>query len=247
MTLLGQNVNAVRRTDGRRRVVDLADADPSCCGRAGGCSVCASTTSHPLHFNDSLIEAYASVPALANHLHLPVQSGSDRVLALMKRGYTTRDYQARIRGLRDVRPDIAISTDIIVAFRARASRISRRRSSSSKRWASISRSVSLTARAPGTPAAALADDVPRRDQAGAAGTPAGDAGCAGAQHQPRPWLAARSACCGKACKRDRAELAGRTENNRWVNFTGPDSLLNRFTAVTVTEALPHSLRGRLAA
>ena len=115
VTLLGQNVNAYAgpMDDGAR--VDLATLIHHVAGIRGVERI-RFTTSHPVEFTDSLIEAYANVPKLANHLHLPVQSGSDRVLALMKRGYTALEYKDRIRNLRAVRPDISISSDFIIGF-----------------------------------------------------------------------------------------------------------------------------------
>jgi tRNA-2-methylthio-N6-dimethylallyladenosine synthase len=144
------------------------------------------TTSHPVEFRDSLIEAYRDVPQLANYLHLPVQSGSDRVLSLMKRGHTVLEYKQKLRRLRAVRPDICLTTDIIVGFsRARQSAISRPRSTSCATSASTRASASSTARVPGTPAASLADDVTHAEKQSAARAPAGPAQRAGACDQPR--------------------------------------------------------------
>jgi len=205
------------------------------------------TTSHPLAFSDSLIEAYASVSALANHLHLPVQSGSDRVLARMKRGYTALQYKERVRALRAVRPDISISTDIIVGFPGE-------QESDFEATLELVEQVDfdqsfsfLYSRRPGTPAASLPDQVPHevaqrrltRLQAQL-----------DAQSQRISRAMVGSTQCvlvERHAKRRRGELAGRTENNRWVNFAGPESLLNRFAQVSITEAMAHSLRGRLEA
>jgi len=203
------------------------------------------TTSHPLEFGDSLIEAYARLPQLANHLHLPVQSGSDRILALMKRGYTALEYKERVRALRAVRPDIAVSTDLIVGFPGE----SERDFEATLRLVTelgFDQSFSfLYSRRPGTPAAALPDEVPH---------------AVGQERLQRlqalldsQALAISRRMVGsvqrvlveRLARRDHGELAGRTENNRWVNFPGPASILQRFVDVTVTEARPHSLRGRL--
>ena len=116
MTLLGQNVNAYRGPAADGTVVDLADAHPPRRARSTGLERIRFTTSHPLEFTQALVEAYADVPKLANYLHLPVQSGSDRILALMKRGYTRLEYKQKIRRLRAVRPDISLSSDFIVGF-----------------------------------------------------------------------------------------------------------------------------------
>jgi len=246
VTLLGQNVNAYAGAMADGAVVDLATLIHHVAAVKGVQRV-RFTTSHPLHFDDSLIEAYANVPALANHLHLPVQSGSDRVLSLMKRGYTVRNYRQRIDALRAVRPDIAISTDIIVGFPGESE-------------ADFEATLALVAEIgfdqsftflysarPGTPAAALPDELSHEvKQARLARLQA--LLDAQALEISRAMVGSiQRVLVERRAKRDRAELAGRTENNRWVNFTGPDSLLNRFAAVTVTEARAHSLRGRLEA
>jgi tRNA-2-methylthio-N6-dimethylallyladenosine synthase len=201
------------------------------------------TTSHPLEFSDSLIEAYANLPQLANHLHLPVQSGSDRILSLMKRGYTTLQYKERIRAVRAVRPDIAISTDIIVGFPGESERDF---AATLKLVADVGFDQSfcfLYSRRPGTPAASLPDEVPLEVKQQRL-----------AQLQARldaQALAISAAMVGsvqrvlveRGAKKGQGDLAGRTENNRWVNFAGPATLLQRFVDVLVTEARPHSLRG----
>jgi tRNA-2-methylthio-N6-dimethylallyladenosine synthase len=203
------------------------------------------TTSHPLEFSDSLIEAYASLPQLANHLHLPVQSGSDRILALMKRGYTTLEYKERIRALRAVRPDIAISTDIIVGFPGESERDFE---ATLKLVAEVGFDQSfcfLYSRRPGTPAAALPDEVAlevkqqRLSRLQALLDAQALAISASMVGSVQRVLVERGA------KKGQGDLAGRTENNRWVNFPGPAWLLQRFVDVVVTEARPHSLRGRL--
>ncbi|MGH8207852.1 MAG: tRNA (N6-isopentenyl adenosine(37)-C2)-methylthiotransferase MiaB, partial [Steroidobacteraceae bacterium] len=159
MTLLGQNVNAYagRMSDGA--VVDLATLIHHVAAVPGVQRV-RFTTSHPLHFSDSLIEAYASVPQLANHLHLPVQSGSDRVLALMKRGYTALQYRERLRSLRSVRADIAISTDIIVGFPGESERDFEATLALVAEVGFDQSFTFLFSPRPGTPAAMLPDDVP---------------------------------------------------------------------------------------
>jgi tRNA-2-methylthio-N6-dimethylallyladenosine synthase len=246
ITLLGQNVNAYAGPMSDGAVVDLATLIHHVAAVPGVQRV-RFTTSHPLHFSDSLIEAYASVPQLANHLHLPVQSGSDRVLALMKRGYTALQYRERIRSLRAVRPDIAISTDIIVGFPGESER-DFEATLALVAEVGFDQSFSfLFSPRPGTPAAALPDDVPHalkqqrlvrlQTQLDAQTLDISRAMVGSTQRV----LVERPA------KRGGGELAGRTENNRWVNFAGPTALLNRFAAVTVTQAMPHSLRGRLEA
>jgi tRNA-2-methylthio-N6-dimethylallyladenosine synthase len=244
IVLLGQNVNAYAgaMTDGA--IVDLATLIHHVAAIEEVQRI-RFTTSHPLEFGDSLIEAYANVPKLANHLHLPVQSGSDRILALMKRGYTTLEYKQRIRKLREVRADIAVSTDIIVGFPGETVRDFE---ATLKLVAEVQFDQSfcfLYSRRPGTPAASLPDEVDlsvKRERLArlqalldAQALAISDGMVGGVQRV----LVERGA------KKINSELAGRTENNRWVNFPGPSSLLQRFVDVTVTEARPHSLRGRL--
>jgi tRNA-2-methylthio-N6-dimethylallyladenosine synthase len=246
LTLLGQNVNAYAGAHEGGGTADLATLIHHV-ARIEGIERIRFTTSHPLEFSDSLIEAYANVPQLANHLHLPVQSGSDRVLALMKRGYTALEYKDKLRRLRAVRPDIAVSTDIIVGFPGETER-DFEATLRLVREADLDQSFSFIYSArPGTPAASLPDEVSLEVK---------QQRLAQLQAQlDAQALAISRAMVGttqrvlveRPAKKDQAELAGRTENNRWVNFAGPTRLLQRFVDVQVTEARPHSLRGRLLA
>jgi tRNA-2-methylthio-N6-dimethylallyladenosine synthase len=245
ITLLGQNVNAYLGPMADGAQVDLATLIHHV-ARVPGIERIRFTSSHPLEFGDSLIEAYANVPQLANHLHLPVQSGSDRVLALMKRGYTALEFKDKLRRLRAVRPDIAISSDFIVGFPGESER-------DFDATLALARDVGcdqsfsfLYSRRPGTPAAALPDEV---------GNDVKLARLARLQAQIETQAGAISAAMvgtrqrvlvERPAKKDARELAGRTANNRWVNFAGPATLINRFVDVEVTEARAHSLRGRLA-
>jgi tRNA-2-methylthio-N6-dimethylallyladenosine synthase len=246
VTLLGQNVNAYAGPMADGAVVDLATLIHHVAAVQGIRRV-RFTTSHPLHFSDSLIETYARVPALADHLHLPVQSGSDRVLALMKRGYTALQYKERIRAVRAVRSDICISTDLIVGFPGESER-DFEATLALVAEVGFDQSFSfLYSPRPGTPAAALPDEVPHAvKQARLARLQ--QQLTAQALHISRTMVGTtQQVLVERRAKRGGAELAGRTANNRWVNFAGPVSLLNRFAAVRVTEALPNSLRGRLEA
>ena len=245
VTLLGQNVNAYRglMADGAR--IDLATLIHHV-ARVPGVERIRFTTSHPLEFGDSLIEAFASVPQLANHLHLAVQSGSDRVLALMKRGYTALEFKDRVRRLRAVRPEISISSDFIVGFPGESER-DFSATLALVREVGFDQSFSfIYSRRPGTPAASLPDEVEP-----------------GVQHERLVRLQAQlesqarvisesmvgtrqRVLVERAARKDARELAGRTANNRWVNFAGPARLIGRFVEVTVTAALAHSLRGRLS-
>jgi len=244
IVLLGQNVNAYAGAMADGAIVDLSTLMHHVAALPGIERI-RFTTSHPLEFSDSLIEAYANLPQLANHLHLPVQSGSDRILALMKRGYTVLEYKERVRALRAVRPDIAVSSDIIVGFPGETERDFE---ATMRLVADVGFDQSfcfLYSRRPGTPAASMPDEVPlavkqerlRRLQALLD---------AQALEISRGMVGSRQrVLVERAAKKGAADLAGRTENNRWVNFPGPASLLQRFVDVIVTEARPHSLRGRL--
>ena len=244
VTLLGQNVNAYRGAMADGAVVDLATLIHHV-ARVPGIERIRFTTSHPLEFDDSLIEAYASVGKLANHLHLAVQSGSDRVLALMKRGYTTLEFKDKVRRLRAVRPDISISTDFIVGFPGESER-DFEATLALTREDGFDQSFSfLYSRRPGTPAASLPDEVPaalkqerlvRLQAQLESQAQAISAGMVGTVQR---------VLIERAAKKNARELAGRTANNRWVNFAGPAELIGRFVDVTVTQALAHSLRGRL--
>ena len=244
VTLLGQNVNAYAGALVGGGTGDLASLIHHV-ARIAGLERIRFTTSHPLNFTDSLIEAYASVPQLANHLHLPVQRGSDRILALMKRGYTALEYKDRLRRLRAVRPGIAISTDIIVGFPGETER-DFEATLQLVADANLDQSFCFIYSArPGTPAAALPDEV-------APDTKRQRLARLQALLDAQSFSISRNlvgtvqrVLVERHAKQDSRELAGRTECNRWVNFSGPASLLQRFVAVTITEARPHSLRGRL--
>ncbi|MFI4869623.1 MAG: tRNA (N6-isopentenyl adenosine(37)-C2)-methylthiotransferase MiaB [Steroidobacterales bacterium] len=242
--LLGQNVNAYAgaMADGAR--VDLATLIHHVAAIAGVQRI-RFTTSHPLEFSDSLVEAYASVPQLANHLHLPVQSGSDRVLALMKRGYTGLEYQQRIRRLRAVRADIAISTDIIVGFPGETERDFEATLALAAAVQFDQSFCFLYSRRPGTPAASLPDEVPLAAKQQRLARLQAQLDAQALAISRRMVGSVQRVLVERGAKKGQGELAGRTENNRWVNFPGPSSLLQRFVDVTVTEARPHSLRGRL--
>ena len=246
ITLLGQNVNAYAGIMEDGMEADLATLIHYVAA-VPGVERIRFVTSHPLDFNDSLIEAYAHVPKLNNFLHLPVQSGSDRILAAMKRGHTVLEYKQKIRKLKAVRPDICISTDLIVGFPGETD-------------ADFLATLNLVAevgfdqsfsflysRRPGTPAAALEDALPHavkqqrlellqaRLNAQARAISASMVGSRQRVLVERP------------ARRNPAQWAGRTDNNRWVNFDAPDGLLNRFADVIITEAMPNSLRGRFVA
>lgn len=245
INLLGQNVNAYRGLMDDGSICDLGlliqyIAEFEGIGRIRF------TTSHPAEFSDSLIRAYADCDKLANYLHLPVQAGSDRILTAMKRGYTALEYKQKIRKLRAVRPDIAISTDIIVGFpgETEADFEATMRLVEDVRF---DQSFSFVySRRPGTPASNLPDDTPEsvkkerlyRLQARINEFARG-------YSQAMVGSVQRVLVEGPS-KKNPNELTGRTENMRWVNFAAPARLLGQFVDVEITEAMPNSLRGRVA-
>ena len=245
VNLLGQNVNAYRGPMHDGEIADLATLIYYVAA-IDGIERIRFTTSHPVEFTDSLIQAYAEVPKLASYLHLPVQHGSDRVLAAMKRGHTILEYKQKIRKLREARPDISLSSDFIVGFPGETDKdFEQLMNLIADIGFDQSFSFIYSAR-PGTPAASLADDTPLE-----------------VKKQRLQILQARinqqaldisRAMVGttqrvlveKLSKKSDRQVSGRTENNRWVNFDADPSLIGRFVDVTITEALPNSLRGRLA-
>jgi len=244
VTLLGQNVNAYAGPMSDGAVVDLATLIHHVAA-IPGIERIRFTTSHPVEFTDSLIEAYASVPKLANHLHLPVQSGSDRILSLMKRGYTAIEFKDKIRKLRRVRPDISITSDFIVGFPGESER-DFDATLGLVRDVDVDQSFSfLYSRRPGTPAASLPDEVdPTVKQERLTRLQAQLEAQASAISERMVGTVQR-VLIERSARKNAHELAGRTENNRWVNFAGPASLINQFADVVITELRAHTLRGRL--
>ena len=244
ITLLGQNVNAYAGPMDDGAIVDLATLIHYV-AKVGGIERIRFTTSHPLEFGDSLIEAYGSVPQLANHLHLPVQSGSDRVLAMMKRGYTALEYKDKIRRLRAVRPGICVGSDFIVGFPGETERDFE---ATMKLASDIECDQSycfIYSRRPGTPAAALPDELTYDEKQQRLARLQALLDAQSLAISRRMVGSTQRVLVERHAKRDDSELAGRTENNRWVNFAGPASLIDSFVDVEVTEARPHSLRGQL--
>ena len=246
INLLGQNVNAYRGSlqDGDQ-VADLAYLI-SLMADINGIDRIRYTTSHPVEFSDSLIEVYAEVPALVNHLHLPVQSGSDRILAKMKRGYTVLEYKSRIRKLRKLRPDISLSSDFIIGFPGETEADFE---ATMKLIEEIgfdqSFSFIYSAR-PGTPAADLPDDTPMSvKKERLAVLQARLTGQAMRISESMVGEMQRILVTGRS-RKDPGQLQGRTENNRVVNFASSNhALIGGFADVEIGEALPNSLRGRL--
>ena len=248
ITLLGQNVNAYAGPMDDGTLADLATLIHFVAA-VEGVERIRFTTSHPLEFNDSLIEAYANVPKLNNFLHLPVQSGSDRILAAMKRGHTVLEYKQKIRKLRAVRPDICISTDIIVGFPGETDQ---EFTATMDLIAEVGFDQSFSfiySRRPGTPAAALPDEVPHDVKQRRLEILQQRLNQQARAISQRMVGSRQRVLIERPAKRNPRQLAGRTDNNRWVNFDGPAQdpmrLLNSFADVIITEAMPNSLRGRL--
>jgi tRNA-2-methylthio-N6-dimethylallyladenosine synthase len=248
VTLLGQNVNAYLGPMEDGTLADLATLIHFVAAIPGVERI-RFTTSHPLDFNDSLIEAYAHVPKLNNFLHLPVQSGSDRILAAMKRGHTVLEYKQKLRKLRIVRPDICISTDIIVGFPGETDEDF---VATMNLIADVGFDQSfsfLYSRRPGTPAAALPDEVPHEVKQQRLELLQQRLNAQSRAISQRMVGSRQRVLIERPAKRNPRQLAGRTDNNRWVNFDGPAhnpmGLINSFVDVIITEAMPNSLRGRL--
>ena len=244
VTLLGQNVNAFDGLLADGEAADLALLIEHVAA-IEGIERIRYTTSHPVDFSERLIAAYARVPQLVNHLHLPVQSGSDRILSAMKRRYTALEFKQKIRRLRAVRPGIPVSSDFIVGFPGETERDFEATLALIEEVGFDQSFSFIYSRRPGTPAASLADEVPHAVKQQRLEI---------LQERINRFAAARNrALVGQRVRvlverraRRPQQLAGRTECNRWVNFEGPPDLIGRFAEVTVTEALVNSLRGRLA-
>jgi len=245
VTLLGQNVNAYRSATAEGDAADLASL-LEYVAAIPGIERIRYTTSHPREFTQRLAEAHARLPQLAPHVHLPVQAGSDRVLAAMKRGYTVLEYKAIVRRVRAACPAISISSDFIVGFPGESDADFE---ATMKLIEEIGFDASFSfiySRRPGTPAAALPDDTPLEvKRARLQRLQARIEQQAQAISRGMVGTVQRVLVEG-AARKDAAELCGRTGNNRVVNFPGSRALIGRLVDVMVTTALPHSLRGELA-
>ena len=246
VTLLGQNVNAYdgEMADGTRAdlallIQFLAVID--------GIDRIRYTTSHPLEFSDSLIQAYADVPELVDHLHLPVQSGSDFVLRLMKRGHGIEMFKDKIRRLREIRPDISIGSDFIVGFPGEDAEAFEETMALVEEIGFDQSFSFVYSPRPGTPAASLADSVPMSEKKARlqrlqatieANARRISAGMVGSEQR---------VLVDGVSKKDPADIKGRTGNNRVVNFPGHRRLIGRFATVRITEAMSNSLRGEIVA
>ena len=246
INLLGQNVNAYRGLSHEGDLIDLATLI-TYVAAIDGIDRIRYTTSHPVEFNQNLIDTYASLPELVSHLHLPVQHGSDRILALMKRNHTVLEYKSIIRKLRAIRPNISISSDFIVGFPGETDRdFEDTMNLINDIGFDHSFSFIFSAR-PGTPAAELKDDTPMDVKKRRL-----------AILQDRILQHANSISAAMVgtiepvlvtgvSKKDPGELQGRTENNRVVNFRADGAdVIGQIVDMTIVDALPNSLRGELA-
>ncbi len=246
VTLLGQNVNAYRGETPDGEIADFATL-LEYVAEIDGIERIRYTTSHPKEFTQRLIDAYGKIDKLVNHVHLPVQSGSDRILAAMKRGYTALEYKSIIRRLRAIRPDISIATDIIVGFPGETEDDFQ---ATLKLMDDVGFDASFSfvySRRPGTPAAYLLDDTPqdvklKRLQLLQAKNEAK------ATEISRAMLGTeqRVLVIGRA-RRGEGLLSARTDNNRIVNFPGDERLIDQMVTVKITEVFPHTLGGELIA
>jgi tRNA-2-methylthio-N6-dimethylallyladenosine synthase len=245
ITLLGQNVNAYRGAmAGSEEVADLALVIEYI-AEIPGIERIRYTTSHPRELSQRLIDIYAKVPKLVSHLHLPVQSGSDRVLANMKRGYTALEYKSLVRKLRAARPDLSLSSDFIVGFPGETAEDFEK---TMKLIDDIGFDASFSfvySSRPGTPAAELKDDTPQElklERLMRLQKRIDDL----AQEVSQSMVGSiQRVLVEGLSKKDDTELAGRTDNNRIVNFVGNPRLIHRFVDVRITSSLPHSLRGEI--
>ncbi len=245
INLLGQNVNAYRGPMYDGQIADLATLIYYVAA-VDGIDRIRFTTSHPVEFTDSLIQAYAEVPQLANYLHLPVQNGSDRILARMKRGHTIIEYKQKIRKLREVRPDISLSSDFIVGFPGETD-VDFEATMNLIANIGFDQSFSFIYSArPGTPAAGFADDTPMDVKKKRLQKLQARISQQAMKISKAMVGTTQSVLVERPSKKSPAQYAGRTENMRWVNFDGDSSCLGQFVDVVITEALPNSLRGRLA-
>jgi tRNA-2-methylthio-N6-dimethylallyladenosine synthase len=203
------------------------------------------TTSHPAELTDELIAVYAEVPALVDHLHLPVQSGSDRILRLMRRPYTAAGYRERIEKLRAVRPGISVSSDFIVGFPGETEEDFEATIGLIEAIGFDQSFSFIYSPRPGTPAARLADDVPASDKKTRLERLQGLVEAQAARIARSMVGRTERILVERPSRKDSRQMAGRTENNRVVNFAGGPELIGDFVDVLITEALPNSLRGEL--
>ena len=245
INLLGQNVNAYRGQMYDGEIADLALLIRYVAA-VDGIERIRYTTSHPVEFSDSLIDVYGDVPELVNHLHLPVQSGSDRILMQMKRGHSAFEYKQKIKRLRRLRPDISLSSDFIVGFPGETGQDFEHTMKLIEEIGFDQSFSFIYSRRPGTPAAELPDDVAHETKQARLQRLQHTINNMAQQISRNMVGTVQRVLVDRPSRKDPNEIAGRTENNRVVNFAGPASLIGQFAEVRITEAMPNSLRGELA-
>ena len=246
ITLLGQNVNAYRGAmhDGGSADLALLIEYIAALDQVERIRF---TTSHPLEFSERLIRAFAETPKLADYLHLPVQSGSDRILAAMKRGHTALEYKAKIRKLREARPDISLSSDFIVGFPGETEQDFQDTLNLIEEVRFDQAFSFIYSRRPGTPAAGYADEVSHEEKSRRLERLQARIHTFGQEYMQARVGTRQRVLVEKPSERDSSEVAGKSECNRWVNFPGDARLIGRFVEVDITQAMQNSYRGRLAA
>jgi len=242
INLLGQNVNAYRGLMHDGEIADLALLIRYVAA-VDGIDRIRFTTSHPVEFSDSLIEVYADVPELVNHLHLPVQSGSDRILMQMKRGHSALEYRSKIRRLREIRPDICLSSDFIIGFPGETDKDFEATMQLIEQIGFDHSFSFIFSPRPGTPAMDMPDDIPMEVKQERLARLQHRINEMAQQISRRMVGSMQRVLVERPARKNPAQLAGRTENNRVVNFDGPAELIGEFANIQITEALPNSLRG----
>ncbi|WP_444997106.1 tRNA (N6-isopentenyl adenosine(37)-C2)-methylthiotransferase MiaB [Aliikangiella sp. IMCC44359] len=244
VNLLGQNVNAYRGKTHDGGEADLA-ALIELVAAIDDIDRIRFTTSHPVEFSQRLIDVYAKVPELVSHLHLPVQSGSDRVLSMMKRGHTVLEYKSKIRKLKKIRPDLSMSSDFIIGFPGESEKdFQNTMDLIAEIDFDMSFSFIYSAR-PGTPASDLADEIPLATKKEWLSLLQQRLNQQAHAHARRMLNTQQKILVEGPSKKDPMQLSGRTENNRIVNFDGQPQMIGQFVDVIITEVLPNSLRGKL--
>ena len=243
VNLLGQNVNAYRGPLGDGEdTADLALLIRAI-AEIDGIGRIRFTTSHPLEFSDSLVEAYRDVPKLANYLHLPVQAGSDRILSAMKRGYTALEFKQKIRKLRAVRPDISVSSDFIVGFPGETA-ADFEKTMKLIEDVGFDQSFSfIYSRRPGTPASDLEDTTSSEEKHARLDRLQKHISAHAATISQAMVGSVQTVLVEGPSRKDPNELTGKTENMRSVNFAGHPRLIGQFVDVQITQAMSNSLRG----
>jgi len=244
VNLLGQNVNAYRGEAHDGHIMDLAELI-TLVATIDGIDRIRFTTSHPVEFSDSLIDVFADVPELVSHLHLPVQTGSDRILAMMKRGHTVLEYKSKIRRLKKIRPELYLSSDFIIGFPGETEADFESTMDLIQQLGfDLSFSFIYSPR-PGTPAAELHDEVSLETKKQRLKLLQQRLSQQAQEFSRRMVGSQQTILVEGPSRNDPAVLAGRTENNRVVNFSGDKQMIGEFVDVLITEALPNSMRGRL--